>query len=246
MSLYNLVRCRDFKSFEALISSGEDLTKTDEYGNTILHALAAKKEDESMTSALRARIFLTPKLLDWHYAIRSSFYTKTRGTNSDQEKAFGEFVRTQNYRGDTCLHVAVEEDNWNFASFITTHHYHFKIYDGLLKRNSAGLTEYELALLLYGTRGRREHLGCVFGDYAEVWPCVRDLPGLEIGLKAAAKAQKYVKVGLKNGRTIDYRIGPEDELYVFAREQEYPSPHATFDDPTHLLQLRTRLNKQPA
>jgi hypothetical protein len=146
------------------------------------------------------------------------------------------------------MHIAIENQNWAFAGSLQGRHLNYALYPDRLRRNSFGLTEYELALVLYGIRGRAKELDAVFGEVSKIYCAplesyfspfseARHISDGFLALKKATKAVKMIQLPLRNGNIISYNLSPTDELFKIANEDEYPSPHARFEDKQHLESL---------
>ena len=240
MRLHNSVITRDFDLFNSLIKSGEDVYQTDEYGNTALHLIAKNKISDSITHSITS--MFSSKIespYDWICA-------------TSRNITIADLAVVQNKSLDTCMHIAVENENWAFASAMQQNLY-YHVHPDRLRRNGFGLTEYELALVLYGIQGRSKQIDVVFGEMAKVYcsglgfsysPFTEEvgIRGGFLALKTAVKAVKMIRLPLENGNTVDYNLSQDDKLFKIASENEYPSPHAEFDDEIHLDALYEAIN----
>lgn len=241
MRLHNSVINRDFDLYTSLIKSGEDVCQTDEHGNTALHLIAKNKVSDSITHSITS--MFSSKVESPH-----DWICATRGRNID----IVDLAVIQNKSFDTCMHIAIENENWEFAALMQQR-LCYQLHPDKLRRNKFGLTEYELALVLYGIRGRSNQIDAVFGEMAKVYcsglgfsysPFTQEvgIDGGFLALKRAVKAVKMIKLPLKNGNVVNYPLSVDHKLFKIANENEYPSPHAEFDDEIHLDVLYEAIN----
>lgn len=241
MRLHNSVINRDFDLYTSLIQSGEDVNQSDEDGNTVLHLIAKNKRTDSVAHSITS--MFSSKVESPH-----DWICATDGRNI----AIADLAIVQNKSLDTCMHIAIENENWEFA-VLMQQRLCYQLHPDKLRRNKFGLTEYELALVLYGIRGRNNQIDAVFGEMAKVYssglgfrysPFTEEV-GIEGGflaLKMAVKAVKMIKLPLKNGNVVNYPLSADHKLFKIANENEYPSPHAEFDDEIHLDALYEAIN----
>lgn len=241
MRLHDSVINGDFDLYASLIKSGEDVYQTDEYGNTVLHLIAKNKRNNSVTHSISSMFSSkveSPQ--DWISA--------TDGRNI----AIVDLAVVQNKSLDTCMHIAIENENWEFAALMQQR-LCYRLHPDKLRRNMFGLTEYELALVLYGIRGRPNQIDVVFGEMAKVYssglgfsysPFTEEvgIRGGLLALKMAVKAVKMIRLPLENGNTVDYPLSADHKLFKIANENAYPSPYAEFDDEIHLDTLYEAIN----
>lgn len=241
MRLHNAVINREFDLYTSLIKSGEDVYQSDDDGNTVLHLIAKNKRTDSVAHSITS--MFSSKIESPH-----DWICATGGRNID----IVDLAVVQNKSLNTCMHIAIENENWEFAALMQRR-LCYQLYPDKLRRNEFGLTEYELALVLYGIRGRSNQIDTVFGEMAKVYcsevgfsysPFTEEvgIKGGFLALKKAVKAVKMIKLPLENGNNVDYPLPADHKLFKIANENEYPSPHAEFDDEIHLDALYEAIN----
>lgn len=246
MKLHEAVKAKDYKLFESLLNSGHDICEVNQFGDTVLHLLAQNKESESVVGGIFSSLSSKAKLHDWLFLIQSSVEK-----NIKTQHSMSDFATMQNILSQTCMHIAIKNENWEFAYFMQKNYLHYKIYPNRLKRDDHGFTEYELALALYGIWGRSDEMNAVFGDLAKF--SIQDLGyfspftknnSIIYGLKETKKAMKAVKIislPLKEGNNFNYILQMNNELFQYAIEDEYPSAFASFNEDSHWHSLYCQL-----
>lgn len=172
MNLHEAIRCRDFELFQSLLKSGANIAQLDAHGNTVLHELARNVFSHTVNSEVMQIFKPKAQVFDWLSAIMGAVpWEKDRNTKI-------KFAEIQNKLMDTCMHVAINHENWEFAGLMKQNYWFGKL--STLKKNDSGLNEYELCIKLYGTRGRKQ-LYSLFDFYSA--PKLHE----EIDVEAAAK-----------------------------------------------------------
>lgn len=240
MSIFDAIAQKDLDNFIRQLKVPGNVLSRDEYGYTILHRLALITDFGSTKAALASIFSSKHNLRSWLIEIG---WHKVR-----------ELILIQNTAQQTCMHIAVENDNWTFAGALAGE-LNYRQCPENLRRNRLGLTEYELAIVLYGVSGRTEGIRAVFGGidrvYAgqlgEVTPFrgASDIYDSLPIFKKAAKAVKVVRLPLKNGNTINVTIPFDDPRYQIAQENDYPSGYATIEDPEEIGKLYEEQNIAP-
>ena len=207
---------KDFDRFKQLIGNGMDVSQRLDSNNTLLHFLASVEWELSTSQSVKSLFRYTVTIIDWLQEIQLSM---------PKNKPLKEFFTLQNDMGQTCMHVAITNENWIFATAIL---HSFRINyrvdgDDMYRRDQLGLTESERFLILYGIKGREKQFHALFEN--------KKCSILE--LKSASKAFKVINLNYEK-----FAVFPSSHrFYKSAIERDYPSPYAEIEDPFLLEQV---------
>lgn len=151
MDLHEAIRCRNFELFTAQLNSGANIAQLDADGNTVLHTLAWEVFKRTTTSEIANYFKPKAQVFDWLDSIMGEVPLDKKD----------EFVTIQNRYMDTCMHLAIFRENWEFARLMKKN-YWFNNASQKLTKDKNGLNELDLFIKLYGTKGKEEHLGALF------------------------------------------------------------------------------------
>lgn len=221
-NLFEAIRQKDFNAFVSLLKSEDVSSLRDAEGRTILHHLARKTDFEGAAAGLASLVSRKHDIRSWLVEIRVDLI---------------DLLLVQDSFKNTCMHDAISFDNWNFAMAVGVT-LNYGQFPERLRRNSMGLTEYEMAIVYYGVYGRGEKLRAVFGgidtEYANGLgrvPLLMAYPNVHGPFrvfKKVAKAVKIVRTSKANGKKgLDY-VSVDDERYAIAVEEEFPSGYAKY------------------
>lgn len=202
------IRERNYKLFEQQIAQGFDSSARLQYGNTLLHSMATFNWKDSVGQTVKSIFTITATMQDW---LRPLIRNLPKSVTKE------DFFTMQNDRGCTCIHIAIENDNWIFAhAAIIQFGVDYRVHWKLFRRDRDGLTEYERFLVTYGIAGRREEFQMLFHDA----DCSIE------AIKTAAKAFKIVNL-VGHGPVI---LASTHDAFEAAQELKYPNPYAAVDD----------------
>lgn len=207
---------KNYDRFEQIINSGVDISQSvDSNNNTLLHILACHNWELSATQSVKSLFKYTPTIVDWIIKIRSSI---------PETAELKKFFCLQNDQSQTCMHIAITNENWSFANAILGLFYiNYDIDTDLLRRDQLGLTEPELFLILYGIKGQEKQFKKLFRNYEY---SIRSL-------KSASKAFKLINLNYEKSAVLP----STHNLYNSAIELDYPKAYAEIADPLLLEQV---------
>jgi len=204
MDLHQTVRSNDFTSFNTLLENGADVTQLN-HGNTLLHSLAESYIEPNLVKSLVSIIKHRPTLVDWLIEIERYI----------SKKHILDFVLIQNNHQNTCMHVAIEKENWAFAGLVQNMYLNYRVNQNYLRKNYYGLNEYEYFLFNYGFNG--------FKNYRESLFWIDTQNNILTTIKCVSKAIKIVKV-----ENNFYYLHNKSSHFNKVIEIEYPNPLASF------------------
>lgn len=133
MNLHDAIKCRNFELFQSLLKSGANIAQLDAHGNTVLHELAGNVFSHTVNSEVMQIFKPKAQVFDWLSAIMGAVpWEKDRNTKI-------EFAEIQNKFMDTCMHVAINHENWEFAGLMKKNYWFCNL--STLKKNDSGLNE---------------------------------------------------------------------------------------------------------
>lgn len=221
-SLFEAIRQNDFNNFVRLLKSEDVGSLRDAEGKTILHHLARRSDFEGTAAGLASLVSRKHDIRNWLVEIRVNLV---------------ELLLVQDSLKNTCMHEAISLDNWNFALAVGTT-LNYAQYPDRLRRNSMGLTEYEMAIVYYGVYGRGDKLRTVFGGIDTKYvngigrmPILMSYPNVHgpfCVFKKVAKAVKIVHSTASDGKEMIEYISVDDKKYSTAVEEDFPSSYAKY------------------
>jgi len=144
VTLQQSVDFNHFESYLALLKTIPNRYAPDEYGRTVLHAIAGMKA-ESWVSRLLGKKKLPSEFL---VELKPFLWSEDDLTAQDSS-------------GDTAVHTAIRHENWHIASVLGWYLYRSPLHDNF-RTNHQGMNEYELGIHLYGAAGRAHEMNAVF------------------------------------------------------------------------------------
>ncbi|PKO66665.1 MAG: hypothetical protein CVU22_14860 [Betaproteobacteria bacterium HGW-Betaproteobacteria-16] len=223
-ALFEAIGKKDFAGFVRLLKTENASLARDDHGGTVLHHLARRTDLSGVGAGIASLVSSKYDMRNWIVELRSSLL---------------DLMLVQDSFRRTCMHVALENDNWAFALPVGGQ-IDYGRYPDRLRRNRMGLTEYELAIVLYGVFGRSDKLSAVFGEIDSIY-----IVGLGRGspfqgstnihssfpiFKRVAKAVKIVRSPRESGGVTTEYLSVDDPRFQHAIEDEYPSPYAQIEE----------------
>lgn len=216
-ALFEAIKKNDFSAYLRLLKTERAADARDSSGGTVLHHLARRTDLGGTAAGIAAFVSSKYDVENWIVELSSDVL---------------ELMLVQDSLQKTCTHVALESDNWAFAIAINRR-IDYGRYPDRLRRNHMGLTEYELAIVLYGVHGRKDKLNAVFGEIDSIYlqglgrvPSFRDPADIRDAFavfKRVAKAVKIVQTRIE-GKVVKVEyIASNDERFPHVVEEEYPS-----------------------
>lgn len=218
MSLHHSADALDYDAFSAKLQQGQDILAVDKFGNTVLHVLGRHNWKQSLADSVSG--FFKPRigLIQWVATIRSALHGKT---------SFHEFASIRNKALDSCMHAAIDSENWEIAYALHYTGLNYQVYPQCLTRNAHGLNEYELFLVRYGISGEKETFDVLFKGFSRTL----------LDVKIALKAVKVVRLTKKFDDDKEVFLSPDHKLFSCAADEDYPSPFANFSNESDLTAL---------